>query len=319
MQAARKEDVLNALSHIASTFRTRVGESLTTVERHSTPLAEATTPSLDALKAYSAAQKLLSSSGDVAALSLFKRAIEIDPKFATAYASLARTYTDLEDPALAVESTTRAYQLRDRVSDREKLKITASYDIDVMGNLERAQQTCELWAQTYPRESAPHTFLAAMILPVFGRFEQSVEEARKAIEIDPDFAISYLILASGYQELDRLREAENVLRQASERRLDIPDFLLQRYDIAFLKADQGRMGREVALAHGKPGAEDLVSEHVPFVLAYSGHLQQARTMSQREVDRALQTTQRERAALYKPRQRCGKVLSGISVRQARAR
>ena len=313
VQAARKEDVLNALSHIASTFRTRVGESLATVERHSTPLAQATTSSLDALKAYSAAQKLLSSSGDVAALSFFKRAIEIDPKFATAYASLARTYTDLEDPALAVESTATAYQLRDRASDREKFDITASYDIDVTGNLERAQQTCELWAQTYPRENAPHDFLAAMILPVFGKFEQSVEEAKRAIEIDPDFAISYLILASGYQELDRLPEAENILRRASERKLEIPDFLLQRYDIAFLKADQAGMRREVALAHGKPGAEDLVSEHEPFVLAYSGHLQQARTMSRREVDRALQTTQRERAALYEAQTALREGLVGNSV------
>ena len=128
VQAARKEDVLNALSQIASKFRTRVGESLATVEKHDTPLEEATTPSLEALKAYSAAWKVLSSTGDAAALPFFKRAIEIDPKFAMAYAHLGRVYGDIGESALSAESISKAYQLRDRASDREKFFITASYD-----------------------------------------------------------------------------------------------------------------------------------------------------------------------------------------------
>ncbi len=170
VQAVRKEDVLNALSQIASKFRTRVGESLTTVEKYSTPLAEATTPSFEALKTYSAALKVLSSTGSAAALPLFRRAIEIDPKFAMAYAVLGRMYGDIEDPALSAESTSKAYQLRDRASDRERFFITASYDIQVTGNLEKAQQTCEAWAQTYPREKlGPHGFLGAIIYPQ-GRF-----------------------------------------------------------------------------------------------------------------------------------------------------
>ena len=297
-QAARKEDILGALSQIASKFRTRVGESLTTVEKHDTPLADATTPSLEALKAYSAASRVLSSTGDAAALPLFKRATEIDPKFAMAYAWLGRVYGDIEDPALSAESTSKAYQLRDRASDREKFYITASYDTQVTGNLEKAQMTCEAWAQTYPRERAPHDFLAGIIYPPIGKYEKAVDEAEKAIDLDPDFAIVYFLLASKYQYLGRLGEAESTLKRASERRLEIPELLVQRYDIAFLKADKAGMEREVALGQRESGTEDYISDHEAFVLAYSGHLQQARMMSRRAVDLAQQSGQRERAALY---------------------
>ncbi|MGA8309907.1 MAG: serine/threonine-protein kinase, partial [Terriglobales bacterium] len=298
VQAARKEDVLNVLSRIASKFRTRVGESLTTVEKHDTPLAEATTPSLEALKAYSAARRIFSLTGSTAALPLFKRAIEIDPKFAMAHAWLGRMYGDIEEPALSAESTTIAYQLRDRVSDAEKFFVTGSYDLQVTGNLEKAQQTCESWAQTYPREWTPHAFLGGIIYPVAGNYEKAVEESKKAIELDPDRAIAYNRLASGYEYLDRLEEAENTLQRASERKLEIPDFLVQRYDIAFLKEDKAGMEREAAVGQGNAGAEAWISDHEAFVLAYSGHLQQARMMSRRAADLAEQSGQRERAALY---------------------
>ena len=297
-QAARKEDVLNALSQIASKFRTRVGESLSTVEKHSTPLAEATTPSLEALKSYSAARKVLSSTGDAAAVPLFKRAIEIDPKFAMAHAWLGRMYGDIDEPALSRESTSKAYQLRDRASDREKFFITASYDLQVTGNLEKAQQTCGAWAQTYPREWEPHAFLGGIIYSVSGKYEKAVEETKKAIDLDPDFAIGYGLLAADYAYLDRLGEAGNTLQRASERKLEISDFLVQRYDIAFLKGDQAGMERQAALGRGKSEAEDWISDKEAFVLAYSGHLQQATRMSRRAADLAQQAAQRERAALY---------------------
>ena len=299
VQAARKEDVLNALSQIASKFRTRVGESLTTVEKHDTPLEEATTPSLEALKAYSTAWKVHFSTGDAtAALPLYKRALEIDPKFAMAYANLGNLYGEMGESDLSAESNSKAYDLRDRASDREKFFITASYEIRVTGNLEKAQQTCEAWAQTYPREVHAHGFLGGMIYPVSGKYEKAVEEAKRSIEIDPDIAIPYGDLAYSYEYLDRLGEAENTLQRAFERKLETPDFLVQRYDIAFLRADKAGMERAVALAQGKPGVEDGISDHEAFVLAYSGHLQQARRMSQRAADLAQQAAQRERAALY---------------------
>ena len=153
-QAARKEDVLGALSQIASRFRTRVGESLATVEKHSTPLEEATTPSLEALKAYSAASKVFMSAGGAApAQPLFKRAVAIDPDFAIAHARLGINYSVLGESTLARQSTLKAYQLRDRASDVERFFIDTLYDRQVTGNLEREQRTLESWAQTYPRDS----------------------------------------------------------------------------------------------------------------------------------------------------------------------
>ena len=185
-------------------------------------------------------------------------------------------YGDIGESALSAESTRKAYQLRDRASDPEKFFITASYDLQVTGNLEKAQQTCELWAQTYPREANPHGFLAAMIYPVFGKYEKAVEEARKLVELDPDFPIAYYHLAFNYAYLDRLEEAENALQRAAERKLEIPELSIQRYDIAFLKGDRAGMEREAALGRGNPALEDWISQHEAFVLAYSGHLQQAR-------------------------------------------
>ena len=297
-QAARKEDVLNSLSQIASRFRTRVGESLTTVEKYDTPLAEATTPSLEALKAYSAGWKVFSSTGHAAALPFFKRAIELDPQFAMAHASLGRIYSGIEEPTLSAESITRAYQLRDRASDREKFFITANYDLQVTGNLEKAQQTCALWAQAYPREARAHGFLGSLVYLPTGRYEKSVEESRKAIELEPDLAISYAVLALGYQYLERFEDAENTLDRAAERHLEIPDFLVQRYDLAFLKGDKAGMERAAALSQGKPGREDWVADHQALVLAYSGHLEQARKMSQHAVDLAQPAAQPERAGLF---------------------
>jgi eukaryotic-like serine/threonine-protein kinase len=299
VQAEQKEEVLTALSRVASTFRARIGESLATVKQHDTPLEEATTTSLEALKAYSAASKVLSSASNLAAaVPLFKRAIEIDPKFAMAHALLGFTYFLRGESVLAAESNNKAYQLRDRASDQEKFFITATYDLQVTGNLERARQTCELWAQTYPREINPNGFLGAFIYPTFGRYEKGVEVARKVTELDPDFPIGYLQLAFNSQFLGRLEDAEHAFRRASDHKLDIPELLVQRYDVAFLKGDKAGMDREVALARGKLGAEDAVSARQGFVLAYSGHLQEARKMSRHAADLAQQATERGRAALW---------------------
>lgn len=297
-QAARKEDVLNALSQIASKFRTRVGESLSTVEKHDTPLAEATTPSLEALKAYSMGLKVEASMGAGAAVPFFKRAIEIDPKFAMAHAALGLMYGDRGESDLAAESISKAYELRDRASDNERFFITAYYDGRATGNQEKAQQTCEAWAQAYPREITPHAFLSGFIYGVLGKKEKAVEEGKKAIQLSPDFAVAYSILAQDYTSLDRLGEAENILHQASERKLETPDYIVHRYDIAFLKGDRAGMEREVALGQEKSGAEDWISDHQAFVLAYTGHLQEARRMSRHAADLAQQAAHGERAGLF---------------------
>ncbi len=144
------------LSQLATTFRTRVGESLSTVEKHDTPLEEATTPSLEALKAYSGAYQFILSTGCGGAVPFLKRIVDIDPKFAMAHAQLGLCYSVTRESVLSKESTSTAYQLRDRTSDRERFFITAMYDRQVTGNLEKALQTYELWTQTYPRDSLAH-------------------------------------------------------------------------------------------------------------------------------------------------------------------
>ncbi len=297
VQAARKEDVLDVLSQIAIKFRTKVGESLATVKQHGAPLEEATTTSLEALKAYSAGWKHLTSDHDLAdGVPLFKRAIEIDPKFALAHAALGFTYGLLSQPALSAESNQKAYELRDRASDREKFFITATYETQVTGDLEKALQTCELWAQAYPREKPPRGILGSFVYPIFGEYEKGVEVTKKIVENDPDFAVGYLQLAFNTQFAGRVDEAEKVLQQASERKLEIPELAVQRYDIAFLKDDQAGIAREAALAQST--RDDLVYDREGFVLAYSGHLKEARLMAQRAADLNQQPDQREKKALF---------------------
>jgi tetratricopeptide (TPR) repeat protein len=300
-EVARKEDVLNALTQIASKFRTRVGESLVTVEKHDTPLAEATTPSLEALKAYSMGWKVVASSGGDAAVPFFKHAVEIDPKFAIAYASLGLMYGSGGETELGTENIKKAYELRDRVSDNEKFFITAYYDGRATGNQIKAQQTCEAWAQAYPREWTPHSFLAGFIYPVLGEHEKAAEEAQKTIELAPDFGVGYALLGSNSLSLNRLEAAEDAVRRASERKIENPLLALLRYDLAFLKGDNGGMQREVAVARGKSGVEELISDHQAFVLAYTGHLQEATKMLRRASDLAQQAAHREKAAGFETR------------------
>jgi eukaryotic-like serine/threonine-protein kinase len=297
-QAAREEDVLNALGQIASRFRTRVGESLTTVEKHNTPLAEATTPSLEALRALTTAYKVAGSSGSAAAVPFFKRAIAIDPNFATAHAALGRMYGDIGEPVLAAESTTKAFELRHRASDNEKFFITASYEMQVTGNMEKARETCELWAQTYPREFAPHGFLSGIIYPTFANYEKVIEEAEASIALARGFTFGYLNLSLGHQYLGHLAEAENALQRAAKLKLENPAFSIQAYDLAFLKGDQVAMDREVARAKGKAEAEQDIDNEQAFVLGYFGRLQQARRMSQRASELVERSTQSESVAQH---------------------
>lgn len=297
MQAPTKEDVLGALSQIASKFRGRLGESLATIKQHDTPLAEATTPSLEALKAYSTGWKLMLSTGDTAAVPLFQRAIELDSQFAMAYASMGRAYGDLGEGALSAESTAKAYELRNRASDAEKFWITAAYQTQVTENLTQAHETCAVWEETYSRDPIPHTFLAGIIDPVLGRYEEAVEEAKKAREIDPDFPIVYFLLAWRYQALGRYQEGYDALQQAQARKLEIPDFALSRYDLAFLRGDDKEMAQLLASAGENP-LNEWLGNRESSVLAYRGRLQESIERAERASSIAQQAGHREAAALY---------------------
>jgi tetratricopeptide (TPR) repeat protein len=297
VQANKKEDVLDVLSQIAAKFRTKVGESLTTVRQHNTPLEEATTTSLEALKAYSAGSKHLTADSDPAAgLPFFQRAVEIDPKFAVAHAALGFTYGLLVQPGPSAESNRRAYELRDRASDRERFFITATYETQVTGDLEKAEHTCELWLQTYPREGPPHGILGAFVYPTLGKYDKGIDIASQMVDIDPNFAVGYLQLAFNNQFAGRLAEAENALQRASARNLEAPELAAQRYDIAFLKGDASALKREEDLAQST--ADDLVIGRRGFVLAYSGRLKEAKSMAQRAADLNHEPGQRGKKALF---------------------
>jgi eukaryotic-like serine/threonine-protein kinase len=298
LPAAKKEDVLNALTQVASKFRTRAGESRATVKEHSTPLAEATTPSLEALKAYSVGWQVLRSSGPAAALPSFHRATEIDPRFAMAYAAMGRFYGDIGESVLSAENTAKAYELRVHSSDAERFFITATYLQQVTGNLEKAKQTFELWARTYPREITVPGLLSGQIYPAFGQWEEAVEAAQRAMALDPDFPFSYVCLATAYTALNRWPEAETALQLGAARKVGIPELALMKLQFALLKGDHTEIERAAALLRGRSGGEDLLMDVQAFALARSGHLQQARSMSRRAADAARRAEQPERAAVF---------------------
>ncbi|MBZ5626495.1 MAG: protein kinase [Acidobacteriia bacterium] len=319
--AATREEVLNSLSQMARKFRTRVGESLATVERYSTPLAEATTQSLEALKAYSTGMKMVvSSNGNEAAISFYRRAVEIDPKFAMAYANLSMTYSGFGESKLAAESATRAWQLRDRASDRERFFIDFTYDRQATGNLENAYQTLELWFQTYPRgvPPSPQDLLGGVATQGTGRFERAIETSQKEIAVNPEVTFGYSNLASTYFFLDRFPEAESTLQRASEHKLEIPILLVLRYNIAVLRGDQEQMDRAVGLARGKRRAEHWLTHEEALALARSGRLQAARRSSNRAVDLALQEGQRETAASYQAARGVWEAVSGNATEGKRS-
>jgi DNA-binding winged helix-turn-helix (wHTH) protein/tetratricopeptide (TPR) repeat protein len=306
-QAASKERVLEALGSMAARFRSHLGESTRSVTKYSTPLAEATTPSLDALKAYSVGWKLHAIHGASASLPFFKRATEIDPQFAMAHASLGRIYADLDQSDLAAASLARAWQLRARTSEEERFFIAANYQTLVTGNLYEAQQTCEAWIQVYPREARPHTFLSGIVHKMPGRFETASIEAKKAIELEPDFWVGYYSLGVLSMYLGRWEESEDALGAGVARGLDSDEFTMLAYDLAALKGDRTRMEREAARARTRPGGENWMSAREALVAAYSGHLKEARVISQRATVQAQQAGQPERAALW---------TTGIAVREA---
>jgi eukaryotic-like serine/threonine-protein kinase len=317
-QAVRKEDVLNALSQIASRFRKRVGESLATIDQHNTPLAEATTSSLDALEAYTTAWRVVFQSGAMASIPFFERAAEIDPNFAMAHASLGRMYYDLDESDLSGESLRRAWQLRARTSDRERFFITANYEALVAGNMEEARQICEMWARAYPRDPIPTTLLAGYVNDVAGRYEVALNWARESVERDPDFGIAYYSLGADNMRLNRLDEAEKALRLAAGRGLEIDEHLMLAHDIAFLKADWPGMARVAAQARQRTGAEGWISNKEAFALAYNGRLREARSASDRAVEYSKHAAQQERAGLWEVGAAVREALFGNTV-EARQR
>jgi serine/threonine protein kinase/tetratricopeptide (TPR) repeat protein len=298
-QTSDKSHVLDALGKTASEIRNKLGESLSTVRKFDTPLEQATTPSLEALKAFSSGRKVLSTTGSAAAIPFFNRAIELDPNFALAYAMLGRMYGDIGESGMAADYSRKAYELRDRTSEAEKYLITASFHATVTGNMEKAEQTCELWKDAYPRSEMPLTFLSGIILPVLGQYEKAAKEAAEALQLNPDFPVSYDVLTFNYVALNQLDEATATYRQAVERKFDSASFLhITPYQMAFLQNDVAEMTKQVAAAAGKSPAEDELLALEADTAAYSGRVREAGEYSRRAMDSAEQAGEKEVAALY---------------------
>jgi len=298
VQAASKEDVLTSLSDIAKTFRGRVGESLATVDKHSTPLAEATTPSIEALKAFSAAFKISIAQGTAPALPLFKRATELDPQFAFAHAHLGLSYSAMGEAARAAESTARAYELRNRASDPERFFIATMYDRQVTGNLERELETLTLWAETYPRDAVAHGLIAGFASNGTGKYELCLSEASKAAALDPGIIYSYISLAGCNLNLDRIDDAERAWHLAVDRSPANRDVQMLGYHLAFLKGDRERMDRQAEATRKIPGLDDVITHAEALVLARSGRVEAATKMLQRAADIAERAGHHEAAATY---------------------
>jgi eukaryotic-like serine/threonine-protein kinase len=296
-QASTKEDVVKALSNAASSLRTKLGESLASVQKFDVPI-EATTPSLEALKAFSMGVTTQREKGDAVAVAFFKRAIELDHNFAMAYARLAVSYANLGQPGLAAENLKKAYDLRDRVSEREKFHITADYYGLATGELEKEAQTYELWIQSYPRDPIPHINLGANSTAL-GQYEKAVAETEQAARVEPNNVVVISNLGQNYLALNRLDDAKATFEQALARKLDGGNLRVWMYYLAFLRADSAQMEQHVSWGAGKPGAEDPLLSAQSDTEAYYGRLAKARDFSRRAVDSAVRADSKETAALWR--------------------
>jgi serine/threonine protein kinase/tetratricopeptide (TPR) repeat protein len=298
-QAARKEDVLGALSQMATRVRERLGESVVTIEKYSRPFEQATTASLDAWQAFTTATQVYASSGRARAKPLFERAIAIDPDFAIAHARLGIFYSNEGESALSRQSTAKAYQLRHRASDAERFFIETVYDRQVTGNMDREMETLEAWAQTYPRDYIPHGLLSGFATRSTGKYELSIAAAEKSIALDPDggSAQSYGSKASSELYLNKVDAAEATIRRAEEHKL-ASDYFLVRYLIAFLRGDGDGMHQQAAIARASRSTEDVISHLEALRLAGSGQLLDARRTAAIAAAIAKQSGRLERAALF---------------------
>ena len=316
-QVARKEDALDAVTKMANGFRVRAGEPVAALAKHDTPLAEATTPSLEALKAYSLGWKVVALQGDEPAIPFFQRAVEIDPNFAMAYASLGLMYGSSGASELGTENITRAYELRDRASDKERFFINSYYFGRATGNQEKAQQVCNEWARTYPHEFLPHSFLAGFVDPVLSNHQGAVDEARKTIELDPDGGVGYYLLGYDWIYLNDLQDAENTVRTAAERKTDHVRMATLRFDLAYMKGDAAGMRREVEFAQAHPETQDWILDRQAFAEASEGRLKNAINLSRQSVALALQGGRREQAAVFETRQALWEAFFGNTIEAKR--
>jgi serine/threonine protein kinase len=292
-EADRRERVLGKLHQAAKAMRNKLGESLASVQKYDIPLEQATTSSLEALQAYSSAAKTARSQGDAAAVPLYKRALELDSNFVAANVDLGITYCNLGEEDPCVEYVSKAYQQRDRVTERERLSVESSYYMFVTGELEKAAQIYEEWKQLYPRDLAPYINLG-IVDSNLGLVEEALSNDKDAFALRRDSAVVYRDLAIDYLDLNRFEEAKAVLSDAKERKLD-GSLLKLYYELAFLQNDAAEMDRAISAAPGKP-AEPLMQMIQADTEALHGRLTAADGNTRVSVSGALAADDKESAA-----------------------
>jgi len=282
-EATDKNQVLGALGKAAEDIRGKLGESLASIQKYNTPIAEATTSSLEALKSYSLGLQARANKGEEAAAPLLKQAVTLDPNFAMAYAVLGQVESNLGERSLGTEYTKKAYELRDRSSELERFYIDSHYHENVTGDREQANQVYTLWAQTYPRDSIPHNNLAVSYM-LMGQLDKALPEAREARELSPDESISSYALAGVYMGMGRYDEAKATLNEAMARKLDVPFFHRVLYLVAFLQNDSAAMAHEISVfSNSSPEFAATANSLAAGTEAYYGHVEKARALNQRAI------------------------------------
>jgi eukaryotic-like serine/threonine-protein kinase len=294
-EAASKQDVLKALGKAAASLRTKLGESLASVQKFDVPV-EATTPSLEALKAYSMGITTSRTKGDAEAIPFMKRAIELDPNFAIAYCAIAVAYANLGRANLASDNARKAYDLRDRVSERERYRISAFYFQYVTGEVEKATEAYELWAKSYPRDMVPHANLGN-IYSSLGHYDKAIAETEVGQRLEPTI-IAYGNLAGLYVNVNRQKDARQTIQEAQQKAFDGLTIRSDLYSLAFLSGDAAEMERQVQWAAGRPGEEDQMLNTHADTQAYFGRLEKARDLARRATDSAVRSDAKETGAQW---------------------
>jgi eukaryotic-like serine/threonine-protein kinase len=296
VEAESRERVLARLGEATTRLRSKLGESLASIERFSAPIEQATTPSLEAFKAYDLGRRKHFAGQYFEAIPLYRRAVELDPNFAIAYAGLGITYGTAREYERAAQFSRRAFELRERVSEREKFYISARYYMDVLNDGDRAIEVLELWKQTYPRDFAPRTNLSARYCAI-GRYQHALEEAREGLRLNPDAGVAYAALAHTSLCLGRHRDAGVAIEQALTRKLDPPYSRYMLYGIAILQGDTAAMQQQVDRVVGTPVEAGMLAMQ-SVTSAYAGRVRQARNLTERAIELAKGRGLKEGAGLY---------------------
>jgi len=297
-QASDKAHVFEALDRVATDMRHKLGESLASVQKYDTPIEQAGSSSLEAMQAFSLGRRVMDVKGDhAAALPLFQGAVRLDSNFAMAYAALGTAYYALEETTQSAENLRKAYDLRAHISERERFEIEGLYHWLATGDMEKAVQVYEQWAQIYPRDDVPPNNLGVLYQEL-GRNEKTLEEARECFRLDPDSGLSYANLVDSYLHLNRLQEARTTAEEALSKGLDSPHLHFYLHRIAFLGGDSEGMARQLAWAAGKPDTDEAILESQAHAEAYWGHLKEARELLNKAVQSSLRNGDKEAAATY---------------------